>query len=81
MEKFITAVVGYLQGAMMSVCFKEGLKISSEALEEVIINANQDVRQVLHNLSLWTSKEKIVSNERAKKDAAMAKKSTNLVCN
>ncbi|KAL0275125.1 UNVERIFIED_CONTAM: hypothetical protein PYX00_003084 [Menopon gallinae] len=70
--------VEQIKGAMMSVCFKEGLKIPSEALEEIIINANQDVRQVLHNLSLWTAKEKVVSKEQAKKDAAMAKKPTNL---
>ena len=37
---------GTLQGAMMSIAFKEGLKIAPQAMEQIIIGANQDVRQV-----------------------------------
>lgn len=36
----------YLQGAMMSVAFKEGLKIPPPAMNEIILSANQDIRQV-----------------------------------
>lgn len=35
-----------VQGAMMSICFKEGLKIPPPALNEIILASNQDVRQV-----------------------------------
>lgn len=35
-----------LQGAMMSVAFKEGIKIPPPALNEIILASNQDVRQV-----------------------------------
>lgn len=34
------------QSAMMSVAFKEGLKIPAPALNDVIAAANQDIRQV-----------------------------------
>ena len=34
------------QAAMMSLAFKEGLKIPPPALNEMILGANQDVRQV-----------------------------------
>ena len=35
-----------LQGAMMSIAFKEGLKIPPPAMQEIILAANQDIRQV-----------------------------------
>jgi DNA polymerase III delta prime subunit len=35
-----------IKAAMMSVCFKEKLKISPDALTELIVGCNQDVRQV-----------------------------------
>ena len=34
---------------MMSIAFKEGLKIPPQAMEQIIIGANQDVRQVSQN--------------------------------
>ena len=34
------------QGAMMSIAFKEGLKIPPPAMNEIILGANQDIRQV-----------------------------------
>ncbi|EPY78013.1 replication factor C subunit 1 [Camelus ferus] len=33
------------QGAMMSIAFKEGLKIPPPAMNEIILGANQDIRQ------------------------------------
>ncbi len=35
-----------IRGAMLSVCFKEKVKIAPDALDELIIACNQDVRQV-----------------------------------
>lgn len=37
----------YFQGAMMSIAYKEGIKIPPPALNEIILASNQDVRQVL----------------------------------
>ena len=34
---------------MMSVAFKEGLKIPPPAMNEIILAANQDIRQVMPN--------------------------------
>lgn len=35
-----------IKGAMMGVAFKEGVRISQAALEEIILASAQDVRQV-----------------------------------
>lgn len=46
-----------LQGAMMSIAFKEGLKIPPPAMQEIILAANQDIRQVsAHSASVSTQK-------------------------
>lgn len=63
-----------IKGAMMSVCFKEGIKIESSALIEMIIASGQDVRQVLHNLSLWGSGDSSLSAETAKESARNTQK-------
>lgn len=34
------------QGAMMSIAYKEGLKVPPPALNEIILASNQDIRQV-----------------------------------
>jgi len=44
--KFSKPRVEQIRGAMMSICFKEGLKIKPEALDEIILGSNQDIRQV-----------------------------------
>lgn len=66
--------VEQIKGAMMSIAFKEGLKIPPQAMEQIIVGANQDVRQVLHNLSMWTAKEKSLNYDQAKEEAAKAQK-------
>lgn len=65
---------------MMSVCFKEKVKISPQALDEVIAGANCDIRQILHNLSMWSSTEKVLNADQVKTDANAAKKNIKLVC-
>ena len=44
--EFFTVNCLMFQGAMMSIAFKEGLKIAPQAMDQIIIGANQDVRQV-----------------------------------
>lgn len=62
------------QGPMMSICFREGIKIKPEALDQVILGANQDVRQILHHLSVWSAAEKNLQTDDMKKEAGRAKK-------
>ncbi|XP_031444344.1 replication factor C subunit 1 isoform X2 [Phasianus colchicus] len=67
-----------IKGAMMSIAFKEGLKIPPPAMNEIILAANQDIRQVLHNLNMWCAKEKSLTYDEAKTDASRAKKDIKL---
>ena len=66
--------VEQLKSAMMSMCFKEGLKINPNALEQMIIGANQDVRQVIHHLQAWFCMQKPLTYDVAKEKATAAKK-------
>ncbi|XP_040191058.1 replication factor C subunit 1 isoform X2 [Rana temporaria] len=66
--------VEQIKGAMMSVAFKEGLKIPPPAMNEIILGANQDIRQVLHNLSMWSARDKAMTYDEAKNNAKNAKK-------
>lgn len=70
--------VEQIRGAMMSVCFKEKVQISPQALDEVISGTNCDIRQVLNNLSMWSSTEKKMNTEQVKTDANAAKKNIKL---
>nr|XP_013041457.2 replication factor C subunit 1 isoform X5 [Anser cygnoides] len=67
-----------IKGAMMSIAFKEGLKIPPPAMHEIILAANQDIRQVLHNLNMWCAKDKSLTYDEAKTDASRAKKDIKL---
>ncbi|KAM4750984.1 LOW QUALITY PROTEIN: replication factor C subunit 1 [Anableps anableps] len=69
--------VEQIKGAMMSA-FKEGIKIPPPALNEIILASNQDVRQVIHNLSMWSAKDKVMTYDRCKADAAGARKDMKL---
>ena len=50
--KFSKPRVEQIKASMMSVCFKEKIQIKPNALTELIIGCGQDVRQVLHHLSM-----------------------------
>jgi replication factor C subunit 1 len=41
---------------MMSICFKEKLKIKPETLSEIVSSTNQDIRLVLNHLSMLAAK-------------------------
>ncbi|XP_041642033.1 replication factor C subunit 1 [Cheilinus undulatus] len=66
--------VEQIKGAMMSIAFKEGIKIPPPALNEIILASNQDVRQVIHNLSMWSARDKVMTYDQCKSDAAKARK-------
>ncbi|KXJ72216.1 hypothetical protein RP20_CCG018583 [Aedes albopictus] len=64
---------------MMSVCFKEGLKLAPGALEEIISGTGGDVRQTLNHLALHSAEKSIpgsgsLSVDQAKKEAETARK-------
>ncbi|KAK3742285.1 hypothetical protein QZH41_013114 [Actinostola sp. cb2023] len=66
--------VEQIKGAMLSIAFKEGLKIPPPAMDQIILGANQDIRQVLHNMSMWSSTNKKMTYDQAKDDASKAHK-------
>nr|KAF6502290.1 replication factor C subunit 1 [Molossus molossus] len=70
--------VEQIKGAMMSIAFKEGLKIPPPAMNEIILGANQDIRQVLHNLSMWCARSKALTYDQAKADSQRARKDIKL---
>lgn len=70
--------VEQIKGAMMSLAYKEGIKIPPPALNEMILASNQDVRQVIHNLSMWSAKNKVMTYDQCKSDAANARKDMKL---
>ncbi|CAH1965730.1 unnamed protein product [Acanthoscelides obtectus] len=61
---------------MMSICFKEGIKMSRNALIEIIIGTGCDIRQTLNHLAMWSVADKNVSMETAQKEAQGSKKDT-----
>ncbi|OWF54886.1 Replication factor C subunit 1 [Mizuhopecten yessoensis] len=70
--------VEQIKAAMMSIAFKEGLKIPPPALNEIILAANHDVRQVIHNISMWTAGNKSITYDQAKDDSKRARKDMKL---
>ena len=79
--RFQRPKVDQIKGAMMSVCFKEGLTIEPQALKEMIMASGQDVRQVMHNLSLWSATSKNLNTEEVHRAAMNAKKNSKMVSN
>lgn len=45
-----------IKAAVLSISYKEGIKIPSDILNDIIVGSCQDVRQVLHNVFLWSVK-------------------------
>lgn len=66
--------VEQITGAMMSICYKEGLKIQATALQALIRGCNQDVRQILYNLSMLKASNNSVSYDDAQKHANESQK-------
>lgn len=76
--RFSRPRVDQIKSAMMSICFKESVKIPPDALSQLIMSANQDVRQTLNLLSMWAIEPKLADAERLKKDAKVTKKDIKL---
>ncbi|XP_048005810.1 replication factor C subunit 1 [Leguminivora glycinivorella] len=70
--------VDQIKAAMMSVCCKEGIKVPGEALSQLIVAANQDVRQTLNLLSMWAVDRDRADADRLARDASQTKKDIKL---
>ena len=66
---------------MLSICFKEGIKIPPDVISQLITSANQDVRQTLNLLSMWAIDPTLTDADRLRKDAQTIKKDVKLVSN
>lgn len=64
---------------MRSVCCKENIKIPPDVLGQLIISANQDVRQTLNLLSMWAIDPSRMDPDKLSRDAASGKKDVKLV--
>ena len=52
---------------MMSICFKEGVKIDPKLLNEIIEMSNHDLRQIIHYFSVFATKTKTLSEIKSHK--------------
>ncbi|XP_050306899.1 replication factor C subunit 1 [Anthonomus grandis grandis] len=66
--------VAQIRGAMMSVCFKEGLKIKPDALAQLIEGTGCDIRQTLNHLAMWSAAKKDLSSETVAKESKNSQK-------
>ncbi|XP_063546377.1 replication factor C subunit 1 [Cydia strobilella] len=76
--RFSRPRVDQIKAAMMSVCCKEGIKVSGEALSQLIVAANQDVRQTLNLLSMWAVDRGRADADTLVRDASQTKKDIKL---
>jgi replication factor C subunit 1 len=78
--RFARPRVEQIKAAMMSVCFKEKIPIKPDALSELITGCGQDVRQVLHHLSMVKASsipgDTKMDAMQAKKEADTSKKTS-----
>jgi len=70
--------VEQIKAFALSVAAKEGLKIPPQAMEQIVVGANQDIRQVLHNLQMWTANSNSMTYDEAKANAQQAGKNIKL---
>uniref|UniRef100_A0A8D8WJC6 Activator 1 large subunit n=1 Tax=Cacopsylla melanoneura TaxID=428564 RepID=A0A8D8WJC6_9HEMI len=47
--------VEQIKAAMMSICFKENIKVSPQVMTDIITNSNQDIRATLNQLSMLSA--------------------------
>lgn len=52
-----------IKGAMMSVCFREQMKVDPKAIEEIITASNNDIRQTINYLAMLSAGKDIPKKE------------------
>lgn len=78
--RFHKPTINQIRGAMMSVCFKEGIKLEAGAMDEIIAGTGNDIRQTLNHLALYSASKdvKLAVND-AKRNATMSEKDIKIV--
>ncbi|XP_003745669.2 replication factor C subunit 1 [Galendromus occidentalis] len=66
--RFYKPQVKQIQAALMSLCFKEGVKVPPKTIEEIIVASNQDIRQCVHSLNLFCAINDSSSKQQVTKD-------------
>uniref|UniRef100_A0A336K826 Replication factor C subunit 1 n=1 Tax=Culicoides sonorensis TaxID=179676 RepID=A0A336K826_CULSO len=74
--RFSKPKIEQIRAAMMSILFKEGMKIPKECLDEIIAGTGNDVRQTLNHLAMYSASKDTNSKEQDayKKVAKLAEK-------
>ncbi|XP_034661870.1 replication factor C subunit 1 isoform X2 [Drosophila subobscura] len=67
-----------IKGKIMSICFKEKVKISPAKVEEIIAATNNDIRQSINHISLMSAGEQIPTQSQAKAEPKVACKDLKL---
>jgi replication factor C subunit 1 len=64
-----------IRSSMMSICFKEGIKLEPGAMDAIINGTGNDIRQTLNHLALYSaSKSSKLLTDDAKKNAKLCEK-------
>lgn len=70
--RFARPRVEQIRGAIMSMCFKEKIKLPAKTVDEIIQATNNDVRQTINSISLLSAKVPLADsklrNDNGKKD-------------
>lgn len=64
--RFIKPRLDQIKGRMMSICFRENLKLPSHKIEEIISASNNDIRQTINYLSLLSSEKSLLPTSDSK---------------
>lgn len=77
--RFQRPKIAQIKGAMMTICFKENIKLAPSVVEEVIAATNNDIRQTLNHLTLLSATKSLTCAEgAANKVESTAKKDMKL---
>lgn len=79
--RFTKPPVQQIKGAMMSICFKEGIKMEPGAIDEIISGTGNDIRQTLNHLAMYSASKDTgkVEVDAAKRGAVSSAKDIKIV--
>ncbi|XP_072935597.1 replication factor C subunit 1 [Epargyreus clarus] len=72
--RFTRPRVDQIKSAMLSICFKEGVKVPPDVVAQLAVAAGQDVRQTLHMLSVWAADSSLADADRLRDEARRVRK-------
>jgi replication factor C subunit 1 len=70
--RFAKPRVEQIRSALLTICFKEGIKIGPDTLDQIIVGANHDIRQCMHNLCIWSATNKNFDKQKTQVDIEKA---------